>query len=97
MKASLTLIFVIVGVAGLGVAILRPDAAQPFSLVGGVAWGCAYFSFLGGNYGKKTPLPTRRGKLKYSEKPRTYNLVYCLMAFLGVFFLAAFIVMNIYG
>jgi hypothetical protein len=66
-------------------------------VAGGVLWVAAYLVALADSYKRRAPVPTRGGLVTYEKRPNWYKAVYGFMAFLGLFFLFVFLVLNIFG
>ncbi len=60
-------------------------------LIGWTMLAVAYFLVLRRSYGKKTPLYTRGGSLRYEQQPRLYKAVYLFLFLIGVFMVVVLI------
>jgi hypothetical protein len=69
----------------------------PLLILAGVTWVAAHLCVLAYNYKRKAPVPTRGGWLTYEKNPLGYRLLYIFMVFAGLFFLLAFLILNIFG
>jgi hypothetical protein len=66
-------------------------------VAGGIVWVAVYFYVLADNYKRRIPIPTRGGLVTYQKDPSWFKAAYGFMAFLGLFFLFIFLILNTLG